>query len=69
MSYVYTNYATKKQFVAAVNTGVRHRTYNPSGMYEPTQNGSDVIEGPHYPAPHKWYASVEVKDGVVIKAK
>ena len=69
MSYVDPNYKSKKEFVAAVKAGTKHQTYNPSGMFPTTRNGSDVIEGPHYPQPHKWYASVIVQDGVVVKAK
>ena len=69
MSYVDPNYKTKKEFVAAVRSGVRHSTYNPSGMFPTKQTGSDVIEGPHYPKPHRWYAAVEVQDGIVVSAK
>ena len=69
MSYVNPDYKTKKDFLAAVKKGVEHFTYNPSGMFETTKNGSDVIEGPHYPKPHRWYASVHVRDGKVITAK
>lgn len=69
MSYVNPNYPTKKAFKEAVASGVRHETYNPSGMFPVARNGSDVVEGPHYPKPHKWYASVEVKDGVVVSVK
>jgi hypothetical protein len=32
-------------------------------------NGTEYVEGPHYPAPHRWYAQVEVKDGIVVKVK
>ena len=45
----------------------RPETYNPSGMFPTTQNGTDVIEGPHYPQPHRWYAKVRVEDGRVVK--
>jgi hypothetical protein len=69
MSYVTENYKSKKDFIAAVKSGVQHETYNPSGMWPTTQNGQDVIEGPHYPQPHRWYASVKVKDGIVVSAK
>ena len=67
MSYVNPNYKSKKEFKAAVVAGVVHETYNPSRRFETPQNGRDVIEGPHYPQPHRWYASVEVKNGVVTK--
>ena len=68
MSYVNPNYATKKEFVAAVKAGERHETYS-AGYFPPTRNGNDVVEGPHYPKPHRWYAQVVVKDGVVVSAK
>lgn len=67
MSYVDPNYPTKKAFKEAVAAGKEHRTYNPSGMFPTPQNGRDTIEGPHYPKPHSWYASVEVVDGCVVK--
>lgn len=31
------------------------------------RNGRVALEGPHYPAPHRWYASAQVEDGVVVK--
>ena len=69
MAYVNPNYKSKKEFKAAVAAGVQHATYNPSGLFPTTQNGTTVIEGPHYPQPHKWYASVVVKNGVVVSVK
>lgn len=69
MSYVDPNYKSKKEFIAAVKSGVKHETYNPSGMFPTPKNGNDVVEGPHYPQPHKWYASVTVENGIVTKAK
>lgn len=65
MSYVDPNYSTKKAFKQAVNDGVLHATYNPSGMFPVTSNGRDTVEGPHYPKPHRWYAAVTVVDGIV----
>lgn len=41
------------------------RTCNPSGMFTTPQNGGDVVEGPHCPQPHEWYASVVVRDEIV----
>ena len=69
MAYVDPNYKSKKDFIAAVQAGVKHETYNPSGMFPTQQNGRDVVEGPHYPKPHRWYVAVHVVDGVVISAK
>ena len=67
MSYVDPDYKTKKAFREAVAAGILHHTYNPSGMFPVKKHGSDTVEGPHYPKPHRWYASVVVKDGIVIK--
>ena len=67
MSYVDPDYKTKKSFKEAVQHGVQHRSYNPSGMFPTPQHGTDVIEGPHYPRPHRWCASVQVKNGIVVK--
>lgn len=67
MSYVDPNYKTKKAFKEAVEGGTKLRTYNPSGMFPTKCNGTDYIEGPHYPEPHRWYAQVIVSDGIVTK--
>jgi len=32
------------------------------------RSGPVTLEGPHYPKPHRWYASAELVDGVVVKA-
>ena len=67
MAYVDPNYATKKAFKSAVKAGIEHRTYNPSGFFPTPSYGRDTVEGPHYPQPHRWYASVTVEDGIVVK--
>jgi len=69
--YVDPDYKTKKDFIAAVKAGKRHKPYNPSGFYFVPQNGSytGIVEGPHYPRPHKWYSRVVIKDGIVTAAK
>jgi hypothetical protein len=67
--YVNPDYKSKKDFKAAVESGKKHYPYNPSGMFPTPENGTGVVEGPHYPKPHKWYAQVEIKDGVVVKVK
>ena len=40
----------------------------PFGGDEPTE-GTTCLEGPHYPAPHRWYAQAELKNGIVVKVK
>lgn len=39
------------------------------GLGTPVENGKDAVEGPHYPAPHTWYAVVTMKDGIVVAVK
>ncbi|KKL17584.1 hypothetical protein LCGC14_2010580 [marine sediment metagenome] len=67
MPYVDPDYKTKKAFKEAVKSGVRHWPYNPSGLFPPKKEGSEVIEGPHYPKPHTWYAQVQMESGFVVK--
>ena len=42
--------------------------FSPGPFPCPT-NGSLAVEGPHYPSPHTWYATVVVKDSQVISVK
>ena len=60
------NFKTKKAFREAVESGVKVRLYAP-GLGNPVQDGTEFVEGPHYPQPHRWYAKVEMKNGLVIK--
>ena len=66
--YVSPNFKTKKALKEAIAKGNKVEVYSP-GPFSCEQNGTVSVEGPHYPEPHKWYASVEVKDGLVVKVK
>lgn len=66
--YTVTNFKTKKALKDAVASGQRVTLYAP-GLGEPKANGTEFVEGPHYPEPHRWYAQVEMKDGQVVKVK
>lgn len=66
--YASTNFKTKKAFKDAVKAGQRVTLYAP-GLGTPNQNGKEFVEGPHYPAPHTWYAAVNVENGVVTSVK
>jgi hypothetical protein len=39
------------------------------GLGSPKTDGTEFVEGPHYPAAHTWYAQVTVKAGVVVGVK
>lgn len=66
--YTTTDFKSKKAFKDAVAKGDKIRLYAP-GLGAPKDNGTETVEGPHYPKPHTWYAQVTVVDGVVTKVK
>lgn len=66
--YTVKNYRSKKAFKDDVAAGVEVRIYAP-GLGTCKTDGTEFVEGPHYPEPHKWYAQVEMKDGKVVKVK
>jgi hypothetical protein len=68
MAYASTNFKTKKQLKDAVAAGKQVTVWSP-GPFQPEKNGKLMIEGPHKPEPHKWYATAEVVDGVIVKVK
>jgi hypothetical protein len=66
--YASVNFKTKKAFKEAVKRGDRITLYAP-GLGTPAVNGNEVVEGPHYPAPHTWYAQVTMRDGIVVSVR
>ena len=71
--YALTDFKTKTALKAAVvahkiGRGEPVTIYSP-GPFPAPENGRTTLEGPHYPKPHTWYASVELKDGVVVSVK
>ena len=66
--YTCTNYKTKKAVKEALKAGAKIEVYQPGpfGNGNPI-NGKICLEGPHYPEPHKWYASGEAVDGFLTK--
>lgn len=67
--YAVKNFRTKKELKEAVAAG-DVPVFQPGGMF-PTKAGPTCVEGPHYPEPHKWYASATVveKDGQFVIAQ
>jgi hypothetical protein len=64
--YVEPNFKTKKALKEALVAGQHVNVFSP-GPFPAKQNGNENVEGPHYPKPHTWYATVEVKEGRVIR--
>lgn len=69
--YTHTNYKTKKALKEAVAKGERVTYFQPNQMSfnAPPLNGKIFLEGPHFPEPHRWYATAVVKDGVIVSVK
>ena len=68
--YTDINFRTKKALKEAVAAGKVVTVYQPNSDitgHEAPSNGRVSLEGPHYPEPHRWYASAELKDGRVVK--
>lgn len=68
MAYVNPNFASKKALKEAVLRGEQVSVFSP-GPFGCKSDGTEFIEGPHYPEPHKWYAQVTVENGLVTKVK
>lgn len=68
--YTYENFKTKKALKEAVANGDKIAIYQPGpfGGDDP-EEGTFCVEGPHYPEPHRWYATVEVKGGFIVKVR
>jgi hypothetical protein len=64
MVHISPDFEKKKDFIAAVKAGRKIRVFSP-GFFPAKDNGIEVVEAPaRY---HKWYAKVQVKDGIVAK--
>lgn len=62
--YTVINFKTKKALREAVAQGKPIEVYQP-GPFPGKTEGTVSIEGPHYPAPHTWYAAA----GIITKVK
>ena len=71
--YATENFKSKKALKEAVaahkaGTGEPVTIFAP-GLGTPKVNGTEFLEGPHYPRPHSCYAQVTMQDGHVIAVK
>ena len=67
--YVHPNFKTKKALKEAVAAGKEVTVFQPGMGTVPTGEANVAVEGPHYPAPHSWYAQATIRDGRVVKVK
>lgn len=68
MAYANINFKTKKAFKEAVKAGKKVSLWSP-GPFSPATDGREVVEGPWYPEPHRWYAAVKIRNGIVEEVK
>jgi len=70
MAYTDVNFKTKKALKDALAAGRRLTVFQPGpfGGSLPA-NGNVTLEGPHYPAPHTWYANATLENGIIVKVK
>lgn len=66
--YVSPNFKTKKALRQAIADGIPVRVFSP-GPFPAKTDGTEYVEGPHYPEPHKWYAQVTLANGIVTAVK
>ena len=65
--YVEPNCKTQKALREALASGCDVRAFQPGPFGPDVADGDHCAEGPHYPAPHAWYARVRVVGGKVTK--
>ena len=68
MTYVSPNFKTKKALKEAIAAGKLIDVFEP-GLGTVPENGTVYLEGPHYPAPHSWYAQGTMENGRLVKVK
>jgi hypothetical protein len=68
--YTSQNFKSKKALKEAIANGKRISIYQPGpfGGNEPS-DGTVFIEGPHYPEPHRLYATGTLKEGYLVAVK
>jgi hypothetical protein len=66
MAYARENFRSKKALKEALAAGKVVEVYQPGPFGPSVKDGTAFLEGPHFPEAHRWYASCQVKGGVVI---
>ena len=69
--YTVIDFKTKKALKEAVANGKKITVYQPNDMFgTPIPiDGKVILEGPHAPRPHTWYAVATLKDGYIVSVK
>lgn len=66
--YCEKNFKSKKALKEAVAAGEKIGVYQPGPFGgNPPQEGRVTLEGPHFPEPHRWYATAQIANGLIVK--
>lgn len=70
MAYTDQNFKSKADIRRALEAGEVITVNQPSpwGAF-PVGDGPVSLEGPHYPEPHRWYGTGEVRNGRLVSIK
>lgn len=66
MAYTNKNYKSGAELKRAWLAGETILIHQPGGMF-PLKPGDVTLEGPHYPAPHTWYAGCYHEEGEILR--
>lgn len=66
MAYTHKDYPSKAALKRDLADGAKVTAYQPGPFGPDLTDGTIYLEGPHYPKPHRWYASATLKDGVIV---
>jgi hypothetical protein len=71
MAYVTPNVKSKKALKERVAAGLPTEVFSNSPFTDGKDfdNGTFTVSGPWFPEPHRWYATLTVKDGKIVKIK
>ena len=71
VAYTDINFKSKKALKEAVKAGERVTVWQPGPFPLTPYSGNKVaLEGPHYPEPHRWYATATIdSDNVIVEVK
>ena len=67
--YTQENFRTKKALKEALKAGKAITCFQPGLGHKAPRDGRVLLEGPHYPAPHTWYAAAILRDGKIVSVK
>lgn len=66
--YTTKNFKSKAELKRALKAGEKITCFSPGYFKCPTE-GVVVLEGPHFPEPHRWYATGIMKEGVLVEVR